>query len=504
MTIDSAETKQGAVQGVALDNGCTVFRAVPYARADRFMPPLPPASWSGIMACDRFSAICPQNQPVPGSPFSDFFIKEFYPVRQPMSEDSLCLNVWTSAHGSDDRLPVMIWFHGGGMGSGYGHEMEFDGEAIARRKVILVTLNYRLGCFGFFAHPDLNRRLPAGQAGNNAIRDQQAALRWVQDNIAAFGGDPGNITIFGQSAGGGSVISHLYSPLSAGLFQRAIVQSGFRGVNEYGRGTLAETEDWCVRCCDYLGKTVDELLAMPTEELLDNFNRAEKALGLIPRQAVDGYVFPESPSKIIDDGCLNDIKIMVGSVEGDGGPVNSGETGLIRDLRNLYGDRAEAFMAKYPSDDPKNHGIYAALERSKPWFFPLYFCMKQTSAPSRAYMYHFCPQLPGHNINDFVVDGLAYHSAELWYVFGTLNRCWRDFDERHHHLSNVMTDYWTNFARSGNPNGPDLPPWHAYSIKDEQQKYATMIFTENEIGSKALIDDDVWALAAFKMFPIAH
>lgn len=504
MTVNIANTKNGSVQGVALDDGCTVFRGIPYARAARFMPPQPPASWNGIMVCDKFSPICPQNQPVPGTPFSDFFIREFYPVRQPISEDSLYLNIWTSAQNADERQPVMVWYHGGGMGSGYGHEMEFDGEAIARRKVILVTLNYRLGCFGFFAHPDLKQHMPAGQIGNNAIRDQQAALCWVRDNIASFGGDPENITIFGQSAGGGSVISHLYSPLSAGLFHRAIVQSGFRGVNEYGRGTLADTETWCVRCCGYLGKTVDELLAMPTEELLVSFNRAEKALGLIPRQAVDGYVFTESPSKIIDDGYMKDIQIMVGSVEGDGGPAASGESGLIRDLRNLYGDRAEAFLAKYPPDDPKNHGVYAALEKSKPWFFPLYFCMKQTSAPSRAFMYHFCPQIPGHNINDFVADGLAYHSAELWYVFGTLDRCWREFDERHFRLSNVMIDYWTNFARYGDPNGPGLPPWHSYSISDEEQKYATMIFSEDKIGVDALIDDNVWALAAFKMFPESH
>jgi len=501
MAVNTVHTIYGSIEGVNLGKDCTVFRGIPYARADRFMPPQPPVNWNGTMVCDKFSAICPQNQPVPGSPFGDFFIKEFYPDRQPMSEDSLYLNVWTSAQGADDRQPVMVWFHGGGMGSGYGHEMEFDGEAIARRKVILVTLNYRLGCFGFFTHPGLAHRLTAGQAGNNAIRDQQAALRWVRDNIAAFGGNPDNITIFGQSAGGGSVISHLNSPLSAGLFHRAIVQSGFRGVNEYGRGTLAETEDWCIRCCDYIGKTVDELLMMPVEELLESFNRAEKELGQIPRQAVDGAVFPESPSKIIDNGYMKDIKIMVGSVEGDCGPVSYSEMGLFRDLRTLYGDRAEDFLAKYPPDEPKNHGIYAALEKSKPWFSPLYFCMKQTSAPSRAYMYHFCPQIPGHNINDFVADGLAYHSSELWYVFGTLDRCWRDFDKRHHHLSNVMIDYWTNFARSGDPNGPGLPPWHAYSITDEEQKYATMIFTEDEIGVKALIDEDVWALAAFKMFP---
>lgn len=499
MALITAKTTYGTVKGIVLEN-CTVFRGICYAKARRFMPPEQPVSWQGVRVCGQFSPICPQNQITASTPFGDFFVKEFYPEQKLMSEDSLCLNIWTSADSSQQRQPVMVWFHGGGMSAGYGHEIEFDGECIARREVILVTINYRLGCLGYFTHPEISQNIAGGTA-NNAIRDQQAALRWIQDNISEFGGDPDNVTIFGQSAGGGSVVSHLCSPLSDGLFHRGIIQSGFGGINEYGRLTSQDTEKWSIACCEYLGKSAAELSTMPINELLAAFKTAEHYLGGIPKQVEDGFLFMEPPGKMIQRGSPKQVSLMVGSVAGDAiYPSHSNESLQMQELRRRFGLRADDFVKKYPLTDKQNKSIYEALERSRAWFQPLCFCMVQSKRTNCAYMYHFCPSVPGRNESGFVPDGEAFHSSELWYVFGTLNRCWRHFDWRHDVLSNSMIGYWTNFARSGNPNGPGLPEWHAYSIDNQEKKYATLVMTENEISVQQLVDDDVWKLAAFKLF----
>lgn len=494
MAITIASTRCGTAAGVALHASCTVFRGIPYARAKRFMPPTAPEAWEGVRTFDAFSPICPQVQPKPGMPFSDFFIKEFYPKALPMSEDSLCLNVWTPAWDAGEALPVMVWFHGGGMGSGYGHEMEFDGEALAARGVVLVTLNYRLGCFGYFTHPDLSE----GANANNAIRDQQMALRWVRENIGVFGGNPGNVTIFGQSAGGGSVISHLCSPHSEGLFHKCIIQSGFGGITQYGAQTLADTQAWCENACRMLEKTAADLAALPMDELLAAFAKAEQQLGPIPKQVQDGVVFTSPPGKQVLKKVPAGIPMMVGSVSGDNFIPGEGRQRIEPNLRRRYDTRADVFMEKHPPDDPAFAGIYEGLEKSVPWFDELAFCV-QVNNTNPIYMYHFCPRVPGHNESGFVPNGCAFHSSELWYMFGTLERCWRPFDEKHCDLSARMLDYWTNFARYDSPNGNDVAVWPQYV----QQTYSTLMLTENGDEVRQLMDDDVWPLVAFRVFPDA-
>lgn len=463
----------GMVQGVPCGNPrITVFRGIPYgdttAGKNRFRPPQPPKPWEGVRLCDTFSEIAMQRMAPAGMPFSDFFRKEFYPVEQKCGEDCLKLNVWTPAKSSEERLPVMFWIHGGGLGSGYGHEMEFDGEALCKEGVVLVTINYRLNYFGFFAHPDLSAESEYGVSGNYGMLDQIAALKWVQENIAAFGGDPGNVTIFGQSAGGGSVVSHLSTPKTDGLFHKAIIQSGSFGVMSYAMtNTLEDAQNWGVKACEIMGKSVEELRQMPMEDLYDAFEKAAREIGPVPRQSIDHVLYDEAPGMALLNGHLKNVPIITGAVKGD---TSLRLTTDVEGLRDL------------PGEDVTILGDGAiALKQAQEGRIP-------------AYVYFMDPYIPDGDEFHFVPDGVAYHSAELWYVFGTLNRCWRHFDGRHYDLSYDIIKYWTNFAKTGNPNGKGLPAWEP--VTEESQ--TRMVFNEKGICPEDIKHMDVLEKELFK------
>ena len=461
MPLRQTKTKYGEVRGIPCGQPMyTVFRGIPYAAStdgdNRFRAPQPPKSWEGVRVCDTFAPICVQTKRPQGMPFADFFTKEFYPYDYERSEDSLCLNVWTPAQSADEKLPVMFWIHGGGLGSGYGHEMEFDGEALCKQGVILVTINYRVNFFGFFTHPDLSSESENGIVANNGLLDQVAALKWVHENIAAFGGDPDNVTIFGQSAGGFSVIFHLQSKLSEGLFARAIVQSGAFGLTTHAMAsTLEKGQEWGVKACEYLGKTVEDLRKMPAEEVNEAFLKAEAVLGPMPTQLVDGYSIEMPVHESLRKGLWKNIPVIAGSVRGD-------EDLMMGTKPDLKGDitAEEAFVAG---------DTLIALKQAEDGRVP-------------AYVYYFDAYLPGHDIYNFVEDGVPYHSAELWYVFGTLDRCWRDFDGRHYDLSKKMIKYWTNFAKCSDPNGEDLPVWKPVT----EGCVTKQLMTENLVESRTI------------------
>ncbi len=453
MPLRSTIISDGPVRGVPCGNPIfTVYRGIPYAAPtsgmNRFRAPQKPESWKEERLCDTFSDICMQDKLIGGMPFSDFFLKEFYPYAYRCSEDSLYLNVWTPAQKMDEKLPVMFWIHGGGLGSGYGHEMEFDGEAFCKTGVILVTINYRVNFFGFFAHPDLSAENEHHVSGNYGFLDQVAALRWVHENISAFGGDPENVTIFGQSAGGGSVISHLISRLSDGLFKKAIIESGSYGITTYAMGSTFESGvEWGRKACDVMGKNIEELRMMDADDLLNQFQKAEKAIGPLPKQLKDGYVFEEAPGDALLKGNWKNVPIIAGSVSGDrelmlGGIGIAVKKGLRPEDACIAGDSLI--------------GIRQASDGRVP-----------------SYIYYFEPDIPGHNADGFVKDGTAYHSSELWYVFGTLSRCWRHYDGRHYDLSNTMIRYWTNFAKTGNPNSDDVPEWLPFTNDSELEMVLT-------------------------------
>ena len=433
------QTKYGLIEGVQ-ENGYTVFKGVPYAKppvgALRFMPPEEPEAWSGTRKADTFPCRCTQYAPGECNPF----LKEFYsdPEFLPdFSEDCLYLNIWAPdealADPAGSRCPVAFWIHGGGFGGGYSSEIEFDGAAYAKAGIILVTINYRVNIFGFLTHPWLDAENERGISGNYGILDQIAALRFVHENIAAFGGDPDNITIFGQSAGCMSCQVLLSSPLTKGLIAKAILQSGVACEEDFLlTPTHAEEEEFGMKMVEYTGAaSLDELRSLPAEKLLEAYGRfngemmaAGKGLVVVPN--VDGYVLEETVKDCWKNGHLPVI------------PYIAGCTG------NDLGTTPEDLAA----DDP---GML--LRECKA------FARRTNEAPGApgSYVYAFMHKLPGD-------DWGAFHTCETWYMFGTLGRCWRPMQDEDHAISERMLANWFCFMKTGRPDASGA--WRKYTEED--------------------------------------
>lgn len=416
----------GQIEGVVDAEGVAVYKGIPYAAPPvgdlRWKQPQPVQPWQGVRKCDKFGAASLQGGQEEGS----FYWKEFYQDGNPeMSEDCLYLNVWTPAAGKDSRLPVMFWIHGGAFQNGFGHEIEFDGDAFAKKGVVLVTINYRLGMCGFLAHPLLTAENGGKGSGNYGLFDQLAALKWVKKNIAAFGGDPDNVTVFGQSAGAGSVQSLISSPLTKGYIQRAIIQSGGGLGGIISTKSLADVAATGKAMWDASGMTtLEQMRACPADrfqEIMMNYMKQQKTFNGMPYSpCVDGELLTASVYEAAISGQELDIPYMIGYTSGDLGP-----------------DR----MKKSAVD----------------WSLLL---EKQGRKP--AYVYCFSRDLPGEDLkapNGSPIMPGAFHSSELWYVFGTLDKCWRPMEKGDYELSERMVSYWTNFAKTGNPNGEGLPEW---------------------------------------------
>jgi len=407
----------GLVQGIlSASNEVTVFRGIPYAAPPvgdlRWKRPQPVIKWNGIKVADTFSHICWQ----PGNAVGTFYGNEFYWKEQTIqSEDCLYLNIWTptKAIGNpDSKLPVAFWVHGGAYFNGYGHEITMDGDAWAKRDVILVTINYRLGIFGFLAHPKLSAESLDGTSGNYGTYDQVAALKWVYDNIAQFGGDPQNITVLGQSAGAASIKNLVSSPLSKDMIKNAVIQSG-GGIGAFGSSDdgQAQAEAIGKKFMDKFGyRTLNAMRAVPAEELLKIF----KAEGMGQfRPHIDGHLLTESFDDAARHQHLADANYMIGCT--------------LDDIRP---------MGKQIDE----------------------FCFLRDSLDHRpAYQYLFARKLPGTH------DG-AFHSAELWYMFHTLDRSWRPMTSADYRLADEIMDCWTNFAKYGNPNKPDTKNWVPFTL----------------------------------------
>lgn len=409
------EVTGGLLQGIAsAAPGVTVFRGIPYAQPPvgelRWKKPQSVLPWEGVKVADTFGATSLQN----GSQKGTFYWKEFYQEdSSSRSEDCLYLNVWAPTKTVGDagaKLPVAFWIHGGAYLNGHGDEVTMDGDAWAKRGVILVTINYRLGVLGYLSHPELSAEDPDGESGNYGLYDQITALKWVKENISVFGGDPANITVIGQSAGAGSVKCLVASPLSRGMIAHAVIQSG-GGLGQFlDTGQNQEQMNAAGKAMmERAGyKNLEEMRKAPAEDFLKIMSWGVTA----PHNSVN--VLPESFDEAALNGRIADVPYMIGSTLDDIAPMEK---------------QIDAFC--YHRD---------------------------TASVNPVYRYLFARKLPGSE------DG-AFHSAELWYMFGTTDRCWRGLGAEDRALSDRMMDYWTNFAKTGNPNGSAADaPWHGFSL----------------------------------------
>jgi len=470
----------GLVAGT-VEDGIAAWRSIPYAAPPvgplRWREPQPAASWQGVRQATSFSPTCMQ-----ASSWD----------KQPRSEDCLTLSVWAPEDYSGKKLPVMVWIHGGGLHSGSGSQPSYLGDRLPRHGVILVTFNYRLGIFGFFSHPELTAESPFHASGNQGQLDQIAALQWVQRNIAAFGGDPARVTIFGESAGSGSVRHLIASPLTEGLFQAAIGESGA----DYTQRTKREhraavAEERGKQFAESAGAgSLAALRALPAETL------SEKPWK--PEEIADGHVEIGEASEAYAAHRQRDVPLLVGWNADEG-------VDLAGDMQNLTPQGFHEMLAGWfqPRPIPSLFDtLYPLVDESKVRFMQdsmgaamWNWASEQVSGGARspAYAYYFL-HVPPEPFEPCTYGCRAGHGAEIRYVFGHLDqdRAWRPEDRE---LGEHILDYWTNFAKTGNPNGPGLPVWPKF---DGKPQTVLRLGTAAEIAERGAFPDYSAWLAALR------
>ena len=506
-------TSSGDVRGAYTDedNAVVAFKGIPFAAPPvgelRWAPPTAVAAWEGERDATAYSDACLQVQSEEG-----FYAQGPIPV----SEDCLYLNVWAPSGAMDAKVPVMVWIHGGAFVAGSGSSPLYDGEALARKGVVLVSINYRLGLFGFLAHPALSAESPKGASGNQGLKDQVMALEWVRDNIAAFGGDPGNVTIFGESAGSMSVCYLATSPVAKGLFQKAIGQSGGCFAKHVSLtsadGVAPDTalpnqlsgsgHSLGLAIAEALGvegegpEAIAALRQLDGEGMLATLTEAE--VGAPWRSIfVDGDLFPDQMRRLAEGGLAGEVDVLVGSTADEGTTLFMGMPTPTYDewaeqVRASTGEHGEAFVAAYSEDAMQStataqqqmisDGLFAWEMRT--------WAQLATAAGRNAWLYVFdhAPFVPeyGRSLG-------AFHAGEIIYVFGNPSPFGSDdaaadtaapdaaeeggsdeatapadapWDAVDDQVVETTQGYWVNFAKTGDPNGPGLPTWPRYDEQD--------------------------------------
>jgi len=476
---DQVIVSTGELQGALnSDHSVLMFKGIPFAAPPtgdlRWKPPQPAHKWSGVRPADQFGPACMQTDV-----FGDIFFRDAQP-----SEDCLNLNIWLPASATaKSKLPVFVWYYGGGFVAGGNSEKRYDGEALAKKGIIVVEPNYRLGVFGFLSHPELTKESGHNSSGNYGLLDQAAALEWVVKNIAAFGGDPHNITIGGESAGSASVSALMASPLSRKLFQKAIGESGAFFSSRPGAlqpKALPDSEQAGLKFAEGMGvKSLAELRAKSGDELLQAAAKLDRGFGFAPN--LDGYLLPASVQNIYGKGEQARVPLLAGWNADEGkimvlmNPKKPTAASFSDMAKERFGDHSAEFLKLYPASND-DEALVSAETLSGDDFIGFstwkWMELQVKNSNSPVYRYHFeqVPKAkPGAMVGTVPAsEAGARHACEIEYVFQTLTLAhedtpWADDDFK---VSEAMATYWTNFVKSGNPNSSGLPDWPPYHGKD--------------------------------------
>ena len=449
----------GVLSGTSTsDRRVRIFRGVPYAAPPvgdlRWRPPAPATPWTGVRDAGAFSAECVQNIVTERKPWTEEFM-----AHGTTSEDCLYLNVWTAAASASERRPVYVWLYGGGLVEGSGSIAVYDGESLAQKGLVVVNVNYRLGVFGYFAHPELTKESPHHASGNYGYLDQIAALQWVQRNIAAFGGDATRVTLGGQSAGAGSVHALTVSPLARNVFARGIAESG-SGLGRAAKPLAAAEQDGVRFAAARHADSLAALRALPSSALAPPVE-SDPRWGA----SVDGWLLPDTIDRVLARGGQNDVALLTGLNADEGssattyGKIPAEE--FKKQSREKFGPLADAFLSLYPATsnaDAARSQIDAARDQGLVSMY-LWGVLRAKTSRAQLYTYYWNHSLPGPDSNVY----RAFHTSEVPYVFKSLQRSNRPWQPTDRAIAETMSSYWTNFVTVGDPNGPGFPPWSAFS-----------------------------------------
>lgn len=445
----------GMVQGTT-ENGLTVFRGIPFAAPPvgdlRWKAPQPASKWEGVLQADKFAPGPIQGGNPPAG----------------KSEDCLYLNVWTPAKSTKDRIPVLVWIYGGGFGAGSTSERNYSGENLAAKGVVLVSIAYRVGQLGFLAHPELSAESPDHVSGNYGLLDMIAGLQWIQKNIAAFGGDPGKVTIFGESAGGIAVSMLCASPLAKGLFHGAISQSGgsfgpprvttYPGENQK---LLRDAENSGLAYAESAGvSSIAELRKIDADKLPGG-----RGIGM-SWPIIDGYVIPDDQHRLYEAGKYNDTPILVGYNSDEGASFSPPRTpeAYITGVRTRYGPFADSLIKAYPTGTETVPKTARDLARDAAfgWHTWVWARLQAQTGKSKVFYYYF-DQHPDYPEDSPRAGYGSPHGQDVAYVFQHLDTLNPQITKNDLDISEAIATYWTNFAKNGDPNGEGVPEWPAFS-----------------------------------------
>jgi len=462
---DTLRIENGLISGIKDSKPDVIsFKGIPFAAPPvgdlRWKAPQSVKSWNGVKECKTFSASAMQATPTPFS----MWTSEFIAPAEPLSEDYLYLNVWTAAKTASEKRPVIVFIHGGAFTSGSGSVPVYDGTAMAQKGVVFVTINYRVGIFGFFSHPGLSKESASKTSGNYGLLDQIEALKWVQKNIASFGGDPTRVAIAGQSAGAFSVNYLVASPLAKGLFQRAIAESGGAVLPTNplsGQQNLKDAEQRGIEFARSMKvNSIAELRAKTASELM--------AVRAMTSPIVDGYVIPKPLFQIFSEGKQNDVPVLMGwnANEGNfGGQLLNAEK-FKQQTTEKYGVKATEFLNLFPAGtDAEAEQSQLILSGLQTFGVQAYAWMnlQNKTGKSPVFLYHFERAVPYSK--DQKPFG-AFHTGEVPYAYNNLHMSNRPWEKTDIQLAETMSSYWANFATNGNPNGSNLPEWKACTPKN--------------------------------------